>query len=97
MNAIIEWLNSNEPCTPAQTVAVVCAFIVLMLSSFAVLMLVTRRKRREDDVGDDSGYCGTCCHCDGVDEERDVCICRFNDPHADWRYRDNERCPEWEA
>lgn len=45
---------------------------------------------------DETGYCGNCCHCNGVDEKKDVCICLIGNPHADWRYNDNEACPDWE-
>lgn len=48
-----------------------------------------------DDWEEPEGFCGNCAHCDGVDESRDVCRCRKNDPHADWRYNGNETCPKW--
>ncbi|MBO7690584.1 MAG: hypothetical protein J6T14_07140 [Clostridia bacterium] len=44
----------------------------------------------------DGGYCGDCLHCDGVDEASDTCVCKIDDPHADWRYRNNEKCPKWQ-
>ena len=52
----------------------------------------------EQKVPDDgeTGYCANCAHCDGVDDMRDVCKCRMNNPHADWRHNDNAPCPDWE-
>jgi len=41
------------------------------------------------------GYCGTCRRCSGVDESTDTCVCEIDDPHRDWRYRNNEKCPKW--
>lgn len=56
------------------------------------------RTCREWKVPDDeeTGYCGNCIHCDGVDDEHDVCICDLDNPHKDWRYNDNEPCCDWE-
>ena len=51
--------------------------------------------KKEPDDGE-TGYCANCAHCDGVDDTRDVCRCRSGNPHADWRYNDNEPCPDWE-
>ena len=49
-----------------------------------------------DDVYDsDEGRCGSCRNCEGVDETTDTCFCRIGDPHADWRYKNNEKCPNW--
>ena len=63
-----------------------------------VTQTVEVTETQEDELGDDSGYCGTCRHCDGVDDENDVCICRKCNAHADWRNNpNNEKCPEWEA
>jgi len=45
---------------------------------------------------EECGYCGNCLHARGVDEEKDVCICTLKNPHADWRYNENEPCPDWE-
>lgn len=47
------------------------------------------------DAPDEGGFCGDCRHCRGVDERRDVCRCAKRNPHRDWRYRNNEPCPEW--
>lgn len=46
--------------------------------------------------GEVTGYCGNCRHVGGVDEKNDVCICEMGNPHRDWRYNDNEPCPDWE-
>ena len=43
---------------------------------------------------DEAGYCGNCRYCEGVDGRKGICA--IDDPHQDWRYRDNERCPSWE-
>ena len=45
---------------------------------------------------EETGYCGNCAHCLGVDEKKDVCKCSLKNPHRDWRYNDNEACPDWE-
>lgn len=47
------------------------------------------------DEDEDERDCATCRHCHGVDERRDVCKCELRDPHADWRYKNNEPCPKW--
>ena len=44
---------------------------------------------------DETGYCANCAHCYGVDDTRDVCRCRLGNPHADWRFNNNEPCPNW--
>ena len=44
---------------------------------------------------EEKGYCGTCRRCSGVDEATDTCKCEIDDPHRDWRYRNNEKCPNW--
>ena len=44
---------------------------------------------------EEKGYCGTCRSCSGVDESTDTCECEIDDPHRDWRYRNNEKCPNW--
>lgn len=44
---------------------------------------------------EDKGYCATCVHCDGVDDEKDVCICKRNIPWADWRNGKEGPCPFW--
>lgn len=49
----------------------------------------------EEDLGDEAGFCGSCALCDGVDDKNDVCLCQIDDPHKDWRYKDNEPCPKW--
>ena len=50
------------------------------------------------DVGEEEGgYCGDCKFARGVDEKTDTCGCTKNNPHRDWRYRNNEPCPEWES
>jgi hypothetical protein len=49
----------------------------------------------EDLPDDERGYCATCRYCGGVDDERDICVCEMNDPHADWKHNDNEPCPQW--
>ena len=50
------------------------------------------------DVGEEEGgYCGDCKCARGVDEKTDTCGCTKNNPHRDWRYRNNEPCPEWES
>ena len=43
----------------------------------------------------DRGYCATCVHCHGVDEEKDVCICERHIEWADWRNGKEGPCPFW--
>ena len=45
---------------------------------------------------EETGYCGNCQHCNGVDEKKDVCKCNLRNPHRDWRFNNNEACPDWE-
>lgn len=59
------------------------------------LRKMNSRLLKEPDV-EETGYCGNCIHCHGVDEKADVCICELDNPHKDWRYNDNEPCCDWE-
>ena len=45
---------------------------------------------------EETGYCGDCVNCHGIDAQRDVCICDIDNPHKDWRYNSNEPCCDWE-
>lgn len=45
---------------------------------------------------EETGYCGDCIHCRGIDEDNDVCICELDNPHKDWRFNDNEPCCDWD-
>lgn len=56
--------------------------------------LESKTKKLPED--DETGYCANCEHCRGVDDKRDVCKCALKNPHADWRYENNEPCPDWE-
>ena len=51
-------------------------------------------EQKEPDDGE-TGSCATCAHCDGMDDMRDICRCRLGNPHADWRFNNNEPCPDW--
>ena len=44
----------------------------------------------------ETGCCGNCAHCRGVDKDLDVCRCGLDNPHKDWRFNDNEPCQDWE-
>jgi len=49
MNAFIEWLNSTEPCTPAQATGVICAFVVLLVISLTTPVLFTGRNNKNNN------------------------------------------------
>ena len=46
MNAFWEWLNSTEPCTPAQAAAVIAVFAAVTIINLTISVMFTGRGQR---------------------------------------------------
>ena len=42
----------------------------------------------------ETGYCGNCGLCNGFNKRN--AKCKIGNPHRNWKYNDNEPCPDWE-
>ncbi len=47
MDAFLEWLNSNEPCTPAQAAAVIAVFAAVTIINLTLSVMFTGRGQRQ--------------------------------------------------
>ena len=46
MSAFLDWVNSNEPCTPLQAAAVIVAFAAVTIINLTISVMFTGRGQR---------------------------------------------------
>jgi len=47
MDAFLDWVNSNEPCTPLQAAAVIVAFAAVTIINLTISVMFTGRGQRQ--------------------------------------------------